>query len=541
MSIRKLVTIVLALIAAVDVVLICAGGPDGASAADPMPTYSTSLGGDANIEQPVGSPTSIDSEMGLSLVRIRSPHAVINAMSAAGAVELVSKRQVVLEVDGVVQEVAVNVGDWVNAGDPLIALNTEELTRAVTRAEVDLETAEAELAKLQQGSDPGEIAVAQANLAAARENLVKVQSGASPEELSAAEAKVAAAQAKLNDLFAPPSSAEIDEAKAAMEKADIARKEAQRAYDAIKWRNDVGMTPEAAALHRATVDFEQAQAKLARASEAPSAGSVQEAKSEVQRATSELDQLKNRPSSAEIAEAQAKVSDAEQKLNKLQAGAPSAELQAAEAKVRKAQLDLEEAGVKLAKAAVVSPIEGAILEVNVTAGERGTVGKAVATVADTRQLKLNVKVAEVDIPNITLGQAATIAIDAIRNRTFTGLIEQIDPINKEDKDVVSYPVTIRLTDTNLEGVRPGMNAVATFANDKSDENQWLVPTTALHQENGQYAVQVVRGEALLTTTVQPLESQGEWTVVEAPLLVEGDTVVGQVATYVGQEELQVSY
>ncbi|MCB0062830.1 MAG: hypothetical protein KDE19_11965, partial [Caldilineaceae bacterium] len=127
------------------------------------------------------------------------------------------------------------------------------------------------------------------------------------------------------------------------------------------------------------------------------------------------------------------------------------------------------------------------------------------------------------------------------NRDFTGVVEQIDPINKADKDVVNYPVTIRLTDTDLTGVRPGMNAVATFAGDERETNRWLVPTTALQEQNGQVSVQVVRGESVLTAAVQPLEEQGEWTVVEAPTLVEGDTVVGQVASYVGQDELQVSY
>ncbi|MCB0188811.1 MAG: hypothetical protein KDE31_31290, partial [Caldilineaceae bacterium] len=116
------------------------------------------------------------------------------------------------------------------------------------------------------------------------------------------------------------------------------------------------------------------------------------------------------------------------------------------------------------------------------------------------------------------------------------------PINKEDKDVVNYPVTIRLTDSDLTGVRPGMNAVATFAGAESDVAQWLVPTTALQEQNGQYAVQVVRGEDVLAVPVQPQETQGEWTVVVAPQLVAGDTVVGQVASYVGQgDDVQVSY
>ncbi|MCB0185908.1 MAG: biotin/lipoyl-binding protein, partial [Caldilineaceae bacterium] len=312
---RKLIVIVLALIVAIDVVLLCAGGPDGAAAADPMTRLDTDMG------RPVAPDVAANGEVAANLVRIRSPHAVINDLSAAGAVELVSKRQVVMEVDGVVQEVAVTVGDWVAAGDLLIALDSAELARGVTRAEVDLATAQADLAKLQQGSDPGEIAVAEANLAAARENLAKVQAGASPEELSAAQAKVTAAQAKLNGLYAPPSGGEIDEAKAALEKADIARQEAQREYDKVKWRNDIGMTPESAALYKATVDFEQAQGKLNKLNVGPSNASVQEAQSDVQRAVSDLELLKNRPSAAEIAEAEAKVSDAEQKLTKLQNGA----------------------------------------------------------------------------------------------------------------------------------------------------------------------------------------------------------------------------
>lgn len=536
MRTRKLIIIVLALIVAIDVILLAAGGPDGAAASGPNVAVDTEVGGQVG-----PAAAAIDTELAANLVRIRSPRAVINDLSAAGAVELVSKRQVVMEVDGTIQEVAVSVGDWVEVGDLLVALNSTELQRAVTRAEVDLATANAELAKLQQGSDPGEVVVAEANLAAARENLVKVQAGASPEELSAAQAKVTAAQAKLNGLYAPPSGGEVDEAKAALEKADIARQEAQREYDKIKWRNDIGMTPESAALHKATVDFEQAQGKLAKLSQGPSNANVQEAQSDVQRAVSELEQLKNRPSAAEISEAQAKVSETEQKLNKLNAGASGAELQAAEAKVNKARLDLEEAHLKLTNAAITAPIEGAVLEVNITAGERGTVGKAITTIADTRQLKLNVKVAEVDIPQIELGQEATIAIDAIRNRAFTGVVEQIDPINKADKDVVNYPVTIRLTDTDLTGVRPGMNAVATFAGDEREANRWLVPTTALQQENGQFSVQVVRGENVISAPVQPVEEQGEWSVVEAPTLAEGDTVVGQVASYVGQDELQISY
>ncbi|MEZ4860460.1 MAG: efflux RND transporter periplasmic adaptor subunit [Caldilineaceae bacterium] len=532
MSNRRIFMIILVILSAIDIGLLWSGGPN-LSASEVMPRYDT------EVTRPV-APNS--GTVQSQTVRIRSPRTAIDALSAAGSVELMSKRQVVLEIEGTISQVAVKVGDWVKAGDLLLALDTTILSRAVTRAEVDLQTAQAELAKLEQGGDPGEIAVAKANLAAAQENLTKVQAGATPEELAAATSKVTAAQAKYNDLFAPPSSAEIDEAKAELEKADIARQEAQRSYDKVKWRNDIGMTSESAELYKATVDFERAQAKLDRVNKPSSSASIQEAKSDLQRAQSDLELLKQKPAAADVAEALAKVQDAEQKLAKLQAGPAGADLQAAEAKVTKAQLDLEEARTKLAAAQVVAPITGAVLEVNVSAGERGTVGKEVVTLADIRQLQLTVKVAEVDVPQLTVGQAATIKIDAIRDRTFSGIVEQIDPINKSDKDVVNYPVTIRLSDPDLNGVRPGMNAVATFATQSNDPQRWLVPTTALQQVDGQTVVQVAHGEGFVPAVVTTLESQGEWTVVHAETLQEGDEVLGQVASYVGQQQdLQVTY
>lgn len=532
MSNRKLIVAILVILSVIDLVLLWNDGP--VMSAPATPDYA-----DTDMQRPTGAETTAIRN---KTVRIRSPQTVIDNLSAAGTVELMSKRQVVLEVEGTISQINVAVGDWVAAGDLLVALDTAELQRSVARAEVDLASAQAELVKLQQGSDPGEITVAEANWAAAKENLVKVQSGAAPEEIAAAQAKIAAAQAKLDGLFAPPSNGAIDEAKAELAKAEIARKEAQREYDKIKWRNDIGMTPESAALQKATIDYERALGKLNSLNLPSSNASIQEAKSEVQRAVSELETLRNRPSAAEVADAQAKVQDAEQKVNKLKAGPSGPDLLAAEAKVQKVQFDLEEAQDKLQRAQVVAPLEGAVLEVNVTAGERGTVGKTVVTLADTRQLKLTVKVAEVDIPQIALGQEATIAIDAIRGQTFTGIVEQIDPINKADKDVVNYPVTLRLTDTTIDGVRPGMNAVASFPNEQVDDHRWLVPTTALRDYEGQTFVQVVQGENLTPTQVTPLETQGEWTVVRSEALQAGDEVLGQVASFVGEQQgVQVSY
>ena len=51
------------------------------------------------------------------LVEIRPPDSIVDALTAAGTIELISKRQVVLQVDGTVSQVAVREGDAVAAGD----------------------------------------------------------------------------------------------------------------------------------------------------------------------------------------------------------------------------------------------------------------------------------------------------------------------------------------------------------------------------------------------------------------------------------------
>ena len=370
MSQRRILVIILTILTGIDIGLLWNGG--GSIMADvaieefgPNDTFGQS--------ESINSPDPAQS----ITVRVRSPKSIIDELTAAGTVELVSKRQVVLEIDGIVNQVPVKVGDQVAAGDLIIALDTTDRERAVSRAEIDLESARAELSKLQEKSGAGEIAVAEANLHAAQENLAKVQAGATAEELAAAQSKLAAARAKYSETVAPPSSAAIDEARAAAERADIARKEAQRAYDKVKWRNDVGVTPESAQLQKATIDYEQALAKLNRVNVPSSQSSVQNAASSIQQAEHELEQLKLKPTAADLADAQAKVADTEQRLTKLKSGPSSAAVQSAEARIKKALIDIEEAQAKLQKAQVLSPISGTVLELKVTPGARGTVGTVV--------------------------------------------------------------------------------------------------------------------------------------------------------------------
>lgn len=458
-----------------------------------------------------------------------------NQVSAAGNIEIANRQTAVLQVDGVVIELPVKVGDNVKAGDLLLALDTTDLERAVQRAELNLDISQTQLDKLQEPIDPAAIAAAQAALASAQEGLADLKAGASAAELAAAEAALAAAQAKYQELLDGPSEAELTELSVELHKSSITLKNAQEAYDTISYRGDIGSTQQAIDLQNATIDYEAAKAAYEIATEPASPAELQEALKAIKDAESQLETLRNQPGPAELAEAEAKIIGAEADLGTLLSGPSEAELREAELNLQQAQLDLEEAEAALAKARLRAPIDGVILTVDVEVGQKATSGLAVLTMADLTDLELTVNVAEVDIGKVVEGQPAQITIDAIPGRVFSGQVSRIAPASDSESGVVNYAVTIQLDNLDIEGVRPGMTSVATISSG-SAEPGWLVPTSALQEFEGETTITIIRNGQPARVAVIPGAAQGEWTVVQSSALKAGDKVIGQVSSFLDEEE-----
>jgi HlyD family secretion protein len=462
------------------------------------------------------------------------PASEAGQVSAAGNIELSSQRPVVLQADGIVTQVAVEVGDVVAADDLLVALDTTDLERAEKQAELNLSSAQVQLAELLEAADPAEIASARASLASAQQNLAEVQAGPSAAELAAAEASLAAAQASYQELEAGPSEAELTELSADLEKTMIDLQQAQWDYDQVSWRGDVAASSQAAALQQATIDYEAAKAAYEIAVEPASEADLQDALSAIQSAQDQLDTLRAQPTPGDLAEAEAEVASAQAQLDELTNGPSEAERQAAEISVEQARLDLEEAQANLAQAQLRAPMAGTTLSVDVEVGEQVTAGTSAVTLADLNGLELTVNVAEVDIGKIHLDQAAEITVDALPDEVFKGVVARIAPSSESESGVVNYPVTIQLSDTDLSGVRPGMTAVADLLGEEAADS-WLVPTSALQERAGETVVMILRDGQPTAITVTTQGSEGEWTVVQSADLKEGDQAIGAVSSFLDQD------
>lgn len=383
-------------------------------------------------------------------------------VSAVGTIELISKRQVVLESSGMVDQVAVVVGDVVKAGDLLIALDTRQLEWAVTQADIGLENARINLETANEAIEPSDIAQAEANLLAAKENLALVEAGPTEEELAAAKASVAAAWASYNELKAGPRATQITQAKAGLKQAEIALQQAQRAYDKIAWQPDAGASGEGAALQNASIAYESAKASYDETVRGPTQAELQGALAGAQQAQDSLNKLEKKPTPSELATAKANLAAAEGALAKLEKGKDAGDVKAAELGVQSAQIGLEQAKLNLSNARVLAPIDGVVLEVNVELGQQGSPGSVIAAVADVSKIKLVVNVEQKDISQVKVGQAAEVSVYGLTGKVYKGVVDKIAPQGESTTGSITFPVTILFSDTALADLKPGMNATATF-------------------------------------------------------------------------------
>lgn len=468
-------------------------------------------------------------------VTIRPATQGAGSVSASGNLELTTQREVVVEVSGLVGSIYVDVGDTVEEGELLAALDSRSAEEAVQDALLNLAAAQVNYDSLLKEADANDVAAAQAKLTAAQAKLTDLQAGASAQEIAAAQSALAAAQAGYTDLQDGPTAAKLVQLSADIRTAEVTLAEAQGAYNKVAWRNDVGMTGEAAELQSATIAYEKAQAAYEESTAPASEADRQNALSNIQSAQKALDDLLEPPSTADIASAEAEIASAQSSLDSLLKGADEADLASAQLSLAQAQLALESAAKDLSNTELRAPIAGAVLSVDIAVGRQVSNGTSAMTLADINQLQLTVNVAESDIEQLIVGMPAEITLDALPGKSFAGEVLRIAPSSDPAQSVVNYPVTIQLTDDDLSGVRSGMTAVATMQS-ASLADAWLVPVTALSEVNGAAQVTVIRNGAPLPVTVEPGSIQGEWIVVESPELQEGDQIAGSVATYVNEQD-----
>ncbi|MBJ3778725.1 efflux RND transporter periplasmic adaptor subunit [Acuticoccus mangrovi] len=158
-----------------------------------------------------------------------------------------------------------------------------------------------------------------------------------------------------------------------------------------------------------------------------------------------------------------------------------AALAVSKAEVDVAKAALETAETNLSKASILSPISGVVISRDIDPGQ--TVAASLEapvlfTIAeDLSSMQLEVDIDEADVGVVEDGQASTFTVEAFRDRTFPGEVEEIRLAPETVNDVVTYTGVIRVQNPDLV-LRPGMTATADIVV-SHDENALLIPNKAL--------------------------------------------------------------
>ena len=377
--------------------------------------------------------------------------------------QLVGTREVILspKVGGRLANLLMAKGEQVKTGQVLAHFDTLDLEAQIAQAQATLRINQARLEQLKAGVEPADLIAAQAAVETARQNLATVQAGSTAQQIAAAEATLKAAQDRYKRLLAGPSADAVTVAKAGLERARLALEKAQAEYDRIAWRNDVGMTPQAAMLQQATLDYQIALADYNLANRSPTVADIQSSLAQVNQAQDALDRLKSSPTPAEIAQAESQLAQAQAQLQRLQRGPDPQEVTIAETQVQQAEASLQEAHTKLQNADLVAPFDGVIADVMVRPGESVMPGQSMALLVDPSAIEVRATVIEEDLPGVKVGQVAQLYYDAQPDVVSTGQVTRIVPYRVPLEDRPLYYVYVSISQP-VAGLVSGMTADATI-------------------------------------------------------------------------------
>ena len=146
-----------------------------------------------------------------------------------------------------------------------------------------------------------------------------------------------------------------------------------------------------------------------------------------------------------------------------------------------AEVNLYSAKQAIMQNAIIAPVDGAIVQVDakvstVTSAQNYSSTNAI-TLVDTSYVRFTGLVDEIDILKVAQGQPATVAVDAIPNKTFTGKVQFISPFGALSGSVVKFTVFIALDPSDVI-LRGGLTSTATILA-ASAKNVLLVPVSVI--------------------------------------------------------------
>jgi HlyD family secretion protein len=211
----------------------------------------------------------------------------------------------------------------------------------------------------------------------------------------------------------------------------------------------------------------------------------------------------------------AELDEAQRTYDRLTAG-NTTEIEAAQARVEAAQATLN-------LARVIAPFAGTVTEAHSLAGDQVSAGATAFRVDNLSSLLVDVKVSEVDINSVSIGQPVTLTFDAILGKEYHGEIVEVTQAGTVEQGVVNFTVTVELTDAD-SAVKPGMTAAVNIVVDEM-QDVLLVPNRAVRLVDGERVVYILVDGQAVKKELRLGSSSDTMSVVASGDIKEGDVII----------------
>jgi HlyD family secretion protein len=443
---------------------------------------------------------------------------VTSSVTGSGNVEPQAESNVNFKVAGILTEIDVHVGDHVVAGQKLATIDSTAEQNALTQAQANLATAEANLQSVETPLTQNQITQLQDNVANAQQSyndtVTQVNQTNSQDAALVAvdQNQLTIDQAALNASF----SYQQDKAKLATDQAQLTTATTKFTADGCVLANAPFSTNPcmsdftAVLTDQATVTADQNKLTLDTA-----LVTADQNKLNQDTAKQQTDKTNGQRS---INQAAASLTSAQDQLNTQTESKPN-QIASAKASVLSAQASVATAQQNLDETTLVSPMDGMVNSINGVVGETTSPGggttpeapgsqaplptsstsSAFMVIGNVSGLEVVIPFAESDASRLAVKQDAQVTFDAVPNLTISGHVIAVASSATLTSGVVNYYVTISLNQAD-RSLKQGMTANVTVTVSKVS-NALTVPNLAISHTAGQAYVMVYANGQQVQTAI----------------------------------------
>lgn len=465
------------------------------------------------------------SDGGQQAVIVLEAKPFIQQVSVSGKVIPAKEVDLGFSQSGRLTGVYASVGQRVAAGATLAVIDSSELRAALLQREAALENQQARLAALKVGTRPEEIAVAQS--AVARDSQALVDAIKDAYRSADAAVRNTLDQFINNPRTNPALSFSVSDSNVKTS-VESGRLSAEAMLSA--WAGEV-------AVLSASSDLSQAAAR-AQSNLASVASLLSEAGAAISRGilTTQTPQATLDAYSAAVATARTSVNgsissvtsakssldSSNKNLVLKQAGTPAQDILAQEAQVKAAAADVAAVQAQIGKTIISAPFSGTITTVDAKVGQIVSPNTSVISLISTGAFQVESYVPEINIALITVGDKASVALDAYGDKLFPASVVSIDPAETVRDGVSTYRALLQF---NVQDplIKSGMTASVAITTDTKPSALALPQGLIVHRDGKTFVRVLVDGGVVeREVTLGGVSSLGEVEILSG--LSAGETV-----------------